>query len=380
MAKKHNWQKRGKSVQLQVYAGTDYKGRPKRYTKTIPYTTDRKMDKAWEDFRRDIEDGLVFKRKRTSVSDMCQMVTEEVLSKSLKRTSLQGYKSARKKIDETIGARFVSDIKPFDIQQWVNELSETLSPKTVKNYYSFLKRCFDTFAKWEEIPQSPCRYIDLPTISKQEVEIIHKEDLRKLLTALDTIPREQYDYKVAILLALFGGLRRAEICGLRESDVDLDTGRASIVQTLNLDASGPFEDTPKTKSSVRTVYYPPGITAEIRNLVYIHKEMQLRLGSKWAGSDKLIKGQFGKDMYPDNLWHFLARFLKAHDLPHVSFHALRHTYTSMLADLDIPLSQISKSLGHAQQSTTLDIYSHLFSDPDKAKKEIANRLASAYSK
>ena len=44
----------------------------------------------------------------------------------------------------------------------------------------------------------------------------------------------------------------------------------------------------------------------------------------------------------------------------VTFHALRHTHASMLIDAGIDIVKISKRLGHANVSTTLDVYSHLF--------------------
>lgn len=376
MAKKHNWQRRGKSATLHVCI-TEL-GVTQRFTRTVPYTTDAKVDREWEKFYQECAAGKIGKPNKITVSQMTDLVMRESVIPNCKRSTAKGYRSAQKKIKDTwIGDKIAADLKPIHIQKWVNELAQELDPKTVRNYYSFLRRCFATMESWEQIPKTPCRHIKQPKLIDKEIQIIHQDDIYKFLEALESIPREKYDYKVAILLALFGGLRRGELCGIEKDDVDFDSGAIAISKTLNVDR-GVYEDTPKSKQSVRVVYYPKEIMSEIRKLNLIHKEMQLMLGTKWKGSTRLLNGTFGSDMHPDNIWHFLDKFLKQHGLQHVSLHGLRHTFTSMLVDMDKPLAQVSKTLGHAQQSTTLNIYSHLFKDPDTAKKEAANEMSELF--
>jgi integrase len=64
------------------------------------------------------------------------------------------------------------------------------------------------------------------------------------------------------------------------------------------------------------------------------------------------------------------QFLIDNNLPLISFHALRHTNASLLANLNVPVANISKRLGHSTVSTTLDIYTHAFrkADIDAADK------------
>lgn len=80
-------------------------------------------------------------------------------------------------------------------------------------------------------------------------------------------------------------------------------------------------------------------------------------------------------MYPTNLWEFLNKLLKENDMRHIPFHALRHTYTSMLADMGKDLTEISKQLGHSQKTTTLNTSSHMFKELSKAKKATAEELS-----
>jgi integrase len=43
----------------------------------------------------------------------------------------------------------------------------------------------------------------------------------------------------------------------------------------------------------------------------------------------------------------------------IQFHNLRHTSASLMLNRNIPAIVVSKRLGHAKPSTTLDIYGHL---------------------
>ena len=375
MPKKHNWRRRGDSAQLIVYIGADYKGNPEIYRKTIPYTTPAKIDKEWELFYAACANGSIQKSSSMTVSAMVEKVLTDKICPNAKKNTIKGYRTCQKRINAAIGNRKAIELKPVHIQEWINNMSDELAPKTVKNTYSFLHMCYDTAIGWELITKSPCHHVKLPKPKSQEAESFTADEVVSLLGAIEKISEDKHDYKVAILLALFGGLRQAEIFGIEEKAVNIDTGEIKITKTLNLERGGLYEDTPKTKSSIRTVVYPQKVMDEVRKLTAIHKELRLKLGTKWKGSTKLIQGANGSDMYPTNLWEFLNKLLKENDMRHIPFHALRHTYTSMLADMGKDLTEISKQLGHSQKTTTLNTYSHMFKELSKAKKATAEELS-----
>jgi integrase len=63
----------------------------------------------------------------------------------------------------------------------------------------------------------------------------------------------------------------------------------------------------------------------------------------------------------------------------VTFHALRHTHASVLIDAGIDVVKISKRLGHAKISTTLDVYSHLFvAREDKSAQAINDAVTALF--
>lgn len=62
------------------------------------------------------------------------------------------------------------------------------------------------------------------------------------------------------------------------------------------------------------------------------------------------------------------------DLEHVRLHDLRHFVASVLVDGGIPISTVSKRLGHSQMSTTLNIYTHAMSATDQKAADYIGEL------
>ena len=197
-----------------------------------------------------------------------------------------------------------------------------------------------------------------------------------LLKGLESAPYSDLKFKVAIYIALFGGLRKGEILGLNWDDVDWDGRRIRIQRTRMIDrGNGIYEDTPKTDKSKRVITLPEEVMQLLRELKLQQKTEQVQLGSKWIYSPAILKGQFGQPMYPQVLQRWFSKFLLENGLRNIGLHGLRHTHTSMLAFLQKDKMQISKRLGHSQLSTTLNIYTHLFDDSDLS---IADDLSVAF--
>jgi integrase len=63
--------------------------------------------------------------------------------------------------------------------------------------------------------------------------------------------------------------------------------------------------------------------------------------------------------------------------PPLRFHDLRHTFAShLIIDLGLDVAQVSRMLGHARITITLDIYTHLFDDARHAR-DIRTRMAAS---
>ena len=70
---------------------------------------------------------------------------------------------------------------------------------------------------------------------------------------------------------------------------------------------------------------------------------------------------------PNELSNQFSRFVRREKLPHFRFHDLRHGFASLAFAADVPLTVVSKSLGHATIGITANVYTHLFTEQKQEK-------------
>jgi integrase len=71
-------------------------------------------------------------------------------------------------------------------------------------------------------------------------------------------------------------------------------------------------------------------------------------------------------MHPYSTSRWFTAFLERENLRKITFHQLRHTSATLLLDSGINITALSKRLGHAKTSTTLNIYAHALKGADAA--------------
>ncbi len=359
----------GNTYQLTVTLGSDYRGKRKRFYKTITAKNEEEAKMALAVFYNDCAHDRVAQATSMTLRDFIEIWDKEYAKPQLKKST---YTTHKRNIEYNFGMlvdKKLNQIKPKLVRQWISYLynDRQLSAKTVKNNYSLLKSILHRAVLWEYIDKNPADNVELPKIKPHEVDYYSEDELKKLLEVLETVPRSYCNYKVAILLGLFAGLRKGEIAGLDVSDVDFENRTITVRKTrMVYGAGGLYQDTPKTLKSARTIAIPQKVLDEISDLLKYHKEQAYLLGESWIDSPALIKNETGGPIYPQSLYRWLIRLEKKNRLPHLSLHGCRHTHTSMLRGCDVRIEEVSKRLGHSQKSTTLNIYSHLFTDRDTA--------------
>ena len=138
-----------------------------------------------------------------------------------------------------------------------------------------------------------------------------------------------------------------------------------------------YEETPKTKTSIRFVTLPLETMKLLRRYRAWQNEERLRLGEYYHYQGFVFFQDNGQPMHPDSVKRWLNKFSARHNLPHINPHAFRHTMASMLYFNGVDDVSISKRLGHAQVSTTSNIYAHVI---EKADQRNADILADVFLK
>ena len=265
--------------------------------------------------------------------------------------------------------------KPVSDLFTTSKSEDTLSPKTIKHYLTFVSDVMQYAVRLGMIKDNPCRggRITVPKAPPTEREVYSLEEAQRFLESLDQAPVK---YKAFFTLAIYGGLRRGELLGLEWKDLDFDAHIIHIRRTsLYLSDRGVYTDTTKTAKSTRTLKLPAAVFAVLRQLRAEQAEERLKLGDLWQGEDRLFTNLDGSPLFPNTPYNWLQRFCKTTGQRFLGIHAFRHLNASLLIDAGADVALVSKSLGHSQVSTTLNIYSHSFQEAQaRASEAVADLL------
>lgn len=250
-----------------------------------------------------------------------------------------------------------------------------LSDKTIKNHHTDISAIFSFAERWGLIHSNPAKKVDLGKISKKQVKYYDDIQTAKLFKALENEP---FTYRTIIFLALDVGLRSGELCGLKWEDVNFDTGVLSInKQRQYVSTYGIMERQPKTENGIRTITLSSQIITMLKQYKQKQAEDKLRLGSAWKNGEYLFKHDDGQDLHPTRPYKWFMKFLKRHNLPKITFHELRHTNASLLIANGVDAVTLSKRLGHADKTVTLNTYSHAIQSKET---QAATTMDNLYSK
>ena len=246
--------------------------------------------------------------------------------------------------------------------------SRTLSPKTVLEHHRLISTVLDQAEKEGLVPFNVAAKATLPKVSKKEVNYFQPEQVAAIRDALETEPLK---WKTLVHLFLITGARRGELLGLKWNRVDFDEHRIYICNNiLYAPDRGVYEDLPKTDASKRFITLP----LETMQLLCQYRAWQsterLRLGGYYQDRGFVFAQDNGQPMHPDSVTDWMAKFSRRHGLPHINPHAFRHTMASMLYFNGADSVSISKRLGHAQVSTTANIYAHVMEEADQRNADI----------
>ena len=271
---------------------------------------------------------------------------------------------------------------PFKTAFKPSEQAKTLSGKTLLNYHRLISSVLETAVKWQIIISNPCKRVSPPKAEKKEARYLDEKQAFEIIQALETEPLK---YKTLFVLLLYSGMRRGEICGLSWADIDFRNGIIDINKSsLYLPEKGIFDDTTKNKSSMRSIKVPPFVIELLKDLRKEQLQEMFKQGTAWQGSrdaqEKIFTQANGKPIHPCSVTDWFEKFLERHNLPDISVHSLRHTNATLLIASGVDLRTVSKRLGHAQMTTTANIYTHAIRTADERASQVLDDMFSLTTK
>lgn len=197
---------------------------------------------------------------------------------------------------------------------------------------------------------------------------------------------ETWQSGFAIIFALFTGVREGELLGLRWMDIDLDPNNPLVRIRHSLSRQKDIYNEsdnnsilklsePKTNNSIRNI----PIIKELYNDLLEYKKIQCARKTEKGKSQKLTDFVFPNRNFtayePRGFFTKYKDILDKCKLYDVNVHTLRHTFATRSLERGVDIKTLSKILGHARPSITLDRYG---SSLPNHQRECMNKLSSIY--
>ena len=288
-----------------------------------------------------------------------------------------GYENYRdnmvKHVLPRIGKMPLDEITTAVIQTVLNEEAEhgnlrdngPLSAKSLKNMRVALDVCCKRAVAEGHMDSNPVPGTVLKRCPTKRVEVMTNENQAVLERYLMNYDRNS-SLDAGTSLGLHTGMRLGEVCALKWGHYDPREGCLHIQETIRR-VSNYEEDAAygsrtalvttrvKTDASDRTLYLPEFLLDLMdsqydRFVRMFHREP--------TADDYVIFSDTGACMDPDNLSHYFSDLLKILKLPHVKYHALRHTFATRAVENGVDVATVSGLLGHADVTTTTHYYVH----------------------
>ena len=209
-----------------------------------------------------------------------------------------------------------------------------LDRRTVNYVHTILHRAFKDAVRWGRLARNPADAADPPRAG-QKSDGVHAWDAATLRAFLDA-SRSSGDrlHALWVLLATTG-MRRGEAIGLRWSDVDLDTGRFRIVQTITQTRSMVTVGEPKTARGRRSVALDTATVAVLRDHRRRMVEERLLVGPDFADEGLVFHQPDGSCLRPDAVSALFLRRVHQYGLGRLTLHGLRHTWATLALEQGI---------------------------------------------
>ncbi len=329
-------ERRDKSGKLISYSIRVHRGRDADGQQLKPYTTTFTVEPTWTEksarkkaeafaatFEKECREGTVSDTRQTftQYGEYCINLKEE---RGTKHSTIVRYRELMERIAPDIGHVKLKDLRPDMLNTLYTKLGEEgqnkktgggLSAKTILEHHRLIHVILKQAVMEGLIPFNPADRVVPPKTEKKEVNYFQPEEIEQIRDALE---EEPIKWRTLTHLYLITGARRGEILGIKWEDCDFTQNKIHIFES--------------------------------QGFVFTQDN--------------------GSPMHPDSVTDWMKKFSKRRGLPHINPHAFRHTMASILYFNGADSVSISKRLGHAQVSTTANIYAHVIAKADEKNADI----------
>lgn len=371
MATKYNYEKNGKKYfRITRVIGKKADGTPIR--KEFYGDGEKDANEKADAFMNKLKNGMSIDFENVTINDLLHTYLWEFMyySSDIKPSTFQRYEGVyRNYIKESdIASAKVHTFNSVKLQIFYNSLYDNKKKTSQIEFLNrFLKAFFNFAIDKGYIVKNPCKSIVIPgkkeeVLKKNEIEILSEKEIKTIQEYIKNKP-----FELIFTLALSTGARLGELVALKWENIDLKNNTISIEQAykcvyeFNKDETKTLTakiQTPKSKGSIRINPLPI-------------KTVKLLKKYKGTGFVFRYENKVYQDKAVQDEW---KKILKECKITHKKFHAIRHTYATLLLKNGVDIKTVQKLMGHSDIKTT-QIYLHVLPD---MKEDAVDKLNSIF--
>ncbi len=292
-------------------------------------------------------------------------------SKGLSPTTLAGYRDiVRLHLKPTLGRIPLQKLSPAQIERLyvslqigVDEGGAGLGARSTLHVHRVLHTALKRAVRLQMMARNPCEMVEAPKPKPATTNALDERGVRDMLEAL--APGSDTTLYVAVLLAVYTGMRRGELLALRWSDIDLKARTLTVARSVVITEDHGLAFKKPKSGRVRTISISERAASELQNHKGRQAEERLSLGAAYQDTGLVLARADGGPLHPAA---FSARWQKARadfGVP-VRFHDLRHTHATLLLKGGESIRVVADRLGHSSPTLTLSTYAHVLPGQDAA--------------
>ena len=245
-----------------------------------------------------------------------------------------------------------------------SDLSEAYKRKLLSIFKTAIKKIMQDSQECDSLLKT----VRLPGKADANVQAFTVREQRQIEKA---ILSDKNKTSLGILLCFYTGLRLGEVCALKWGDIDFDAGTMLVERTISRIKSFEENDSktklsignPKSRKSVRKIPVP-GFLLDIAQ----------QLNGPFMNDSFYVLSSAAIPIEPRTYQKLFKRILAIAGVKDRKFHAIRHTFATRALELGVDIKTLSEILGHANVSTTLNIYAHSLFEQKKNAIERLNKM------
>lgn len=341
---------------------------PKKRVKSIIKKLQKDVITELKAALAEIDSGApILANENPTVAEWLTTWMKEYAINDLRDSTYESYEQHIKDhIVPIIGQVKLKELTGTHIQKMYNTLQEpkargghAISAATIAKIKNILSGALKQALTNHIIRMNPILEAKAPKVDDPEIRIMAKAEQQQFITVLPF-----FNTGNMFAVALATGMRIGELCALDASDINREQKYINITKTAGRRKdkhtgevsikTGP----PKTKHSIRKIPLLPSVEVMLDRQAQMVSELRDKAGNNWNDNTLVFPTDKGNVHDLSGLRSSMGRILNRAGLPHMTIHALRHTYATTVLNAGVAAQNVAKLLGHKDGATTLKFYAH----------------------